>query len=311
MQTGWPSRFTLTQTWNSMLKGVSLSILASVLFGGLYYYTTLLKPLSGEEIFAWRMLFTLPAISLFLLGLREWGLVKGVFQRLRHTPALWWGLPLSSLLVGIQLWLFLWAPLHGHALNVSLGYFLMPLVMVLIGRYYYRERLSRLQIAAVLLAAGGAAYAVFQAGGLAWTSLLVCLGYPYYFVLRSQLKTDHLGGLWFDMLLTTPVALYFALTGPGLAEMWALSTPLPGLVVLLGALSALALVAYILSSRMLPFSLFGLLGYVEPVLLVIVALLLGETISPQELPTYVAIWLALGLLALESGLHWNRKKTVE
>ncbi|HEX4855350.1 MAG TPA: EamA family transporter RarD [Limnobacter sp.] len=291
-----------------MLKGVALSVLASVLFGTLYYYTTLLQPLSGQEIFGWRMLFTLPAITLFLLASGEWHLVKNLFQRLREQPVLWLGLVLSSFLVGIQLWLFLWAPLHGHALNVSLGYFLMPLVMVLIGRFYYRERLSRLQVMAVLLAAAGAAHAVFQAGGLAWTSLLVCLGYPYYFVLRSQMKTDHLGGLWFDMLLTLPLAGYLALTGSGLSAMGSAFSALPWLVLLLGLLSAAAMVAYILSSRMLPFSLFGLLGYVEPVLLVGVALILGETITPEALPTYLAIWLALGLLGVESWLAYRRQK---
>jgi chloramphenicol-sensitive protein RarD len=293
---------------STLHSGVSLSILASVLFGSLYYYTTLLTPLSGQEIFGWRMLLTLPAITLFLLASGEWKLVQAIWLRLWQQPALLLGLVLSSLLVGVQLWLFLWAPLHGHALNVSLGYFLMPLVMVMIGRFYYRNRLSRLQKMAVCLATAGAVCAVLQAGGLAWTSLLVCLGYPYYFVLRTQLKTDNLGGLWFDMLLTIPLALYFALSGPGLGSMGDATSALPWLILLLGILSAAAMVAYILSSKLLPFALFGLLGYIEPVLLVGVALLLGETIAQDRIPTYWAIWMALALLALDSSLQYRRQK---
>jgi chloramphenicol-sensitive protein RarD len=282
-----------------MQQGIFLSILASVLFGSMYYYTTLLKPLSGEEIYGWRMLLTLPVMTLFLISTKEWGLVKEIAQRLKTEWKLWIALPASSLLLGIQLWLFLWAPLHGHALNVSLGYFMMPLVMVLIGRIYYKDKLSKPQKLAVLLALLGVTNAVFQVGGFAWTSLLVCLGYPYYFVLRSKFKLDNLGGLWFDMLLMAPLALYFALTGAGLAQMTGLQLQLPLLILLLGVLSASALIAYILSSRLLPFSLFGLLGYVEPVLLVIVAFLIGETIAKQEWATYIAIWLALTVLATE------------
>ena len=282
-----------------MQKGVFLSVLASLLFGSMYYFTTLLEPLNGEEIYGWRMLLTLPVMTLFLIGTKDWGLVRSITLRLRAEWRLYLVLPTTSLLLGIQLWLFLWAPLHGHAMHVSLGYFMMPLVMVLIGRLHFKDTLSPFQKLAVLLAALGVTNAVFQAGGFAWTSLLVCLGYPYYFVLRSKFKVDNLGGLWFDMLLMTPVALYFALTGEGLAQMTGMQFQLPLLILLLGFLSASALISYILASRILPFSLFGLLGYVEPVLLVLVAFLIGETIAEQELPTYLAIWLSLSVLALE------------
>ncbi|WP_341710025.1 EamA family transporter RarD [Limnobacter sp.] len=294
-----------------MQKGIFLSILASVLFGTMYYYTTLLEPLNGEEIYGWRMLLTLPVMTLFLIFTNDWGLIKSIVLRLKTEWKLYLALPASSLLLGIQLWLFLWAPLHGHAMNVSLGYFMMPLVMVLIGRLYYKDKLSQLQKLAVLLALLGVTNAVIQAGGFAWTSLLVCLGYPYYFVLRSKFKIDHLGGLWFDMLLMSPLAIYFALSGDGLDQMTGLQLQLPLLIVLLGVLSASALIAYILSSRLLPFSLFGLLGYVEPVLLVIVAFLIGESIAKQEWPTYIAIWLALGLLALEGLLKLYRNESLQ
>ena len=160
------------------------------------------------------------------------------------------------------------------------------------------------------MAALGVINAVFQAGGFAWTSLVVCLGYPYYFVLRSKFKIDNLGGLWFDMLLMSPLALYFALSGEGLEQMTGLQIQLPLLIILLGVLSASALISYILASKMLSFSLFGLLGYVEPVLLVVVAFVIGETIAAQEWPTYLAIWLSLSVLALE-GTYKMRRQPME
>lgn len=289
---------------STMVKGAWLSVLASVLFGCMYYYTTLLTPLNGEQIFGWRMLLTLPIMSLFLYLTGDWHLVRMLAARLRREWKLWLALPLSSLLLGVQLWLFLWAPLHNKALDVSLGYFMMPLMMVLIGRLYYKDRLSTWQKMAAFLALLGVAHEVFRVGGFSWATLLVCLGYPYYFVLRSQFKTDNLGGLWFDMLIMIPLALYFVFNGGlPIEELLNQHSALPVLIVLLGVFSAAALVSYILASRLLPFSLFGLLGYVEPVLLVGVSFMIGESIENSEWPTFIAIWLALALLALEGMLN--------
>lgn len=285
-------------------KGIVLSVMASVLFGVMYYFTSLLKPLDGEEIFGWRMLLTLPCMTLFMLFSGDWKLIAGILRRIRPHPWLIAGLLLSSLLVGVQLWLFMWAPLNGRSLDVSLGYFLLPLTMVLTGRLVYGERLSRLQTIAALLACCGVLNELYRVGSFSWATLVVAIGYPIYFVLRRRCGTDHLGGLWLDMVLLLPAAWWFALHGPqgGLAVVQ--HTPaLYGLIPLLGVISASALVCYILASRLLAFSLFGLLSYVEPVLLVGVALLLGESIGPGEWLTYLPIWLAVAVLVLEGARH--------
>ncbi|MNJ36535.1 hypothetical protein D3C77_313260 [compost metagenome] len=206
----------------------------------------------------------------------------------------------------MQLWLFLWAPLHGRSLEVSLGYFLLPLTMVLTGRVVYGERLSRLQKLAVACAATGVAHELYQHGSFAWETLLVAIGYPLYFILRRKCRTDHLGGLWADMCLLLPTALYFVIQGPLSAQDLVEHPALYGLIPLLGVISALALICYVLASRLLAFSLFGLLSYVEPVLLVAVALLLGETIGPDQWLTYLPIWLAVVVLILEGIKHLLR-----
>lgn len=286
-------------------RGVALSVLASVLFGAMYYLSALLAPLDGEQIFGWRMLLTVPLLALFLLWGGDWQLVRATVARLRQEPVLWLVLPASAALLGVQLWLFLWAPPNGRALEVSLGYFMLPLSMVLAGRWVYGERLTRMQQLAVGCAAVGVLHELWRVGHFSWPAALVVLGYPLYFVLRRRYRTDHLGGLWFDLLFMLPLAAALALTGPGLGVY--AQRPLLGLLVpVLGLISAGALVSYILSSRLLPLGLFGLLGYVEPVLLVAVALLLGERIAAAQAWTYGPIWLALGLLVLE-GLRGLRR----
>ncbi|OLS60135.1 EamA family transporter RarD [Pseudomonas putida] len=291
-----------------MSRGIALSVMASCLFAVMYYYTSLLAPLDGEEIFGWRMLLTLPCATLFMIVTRDWSLVTGLMRRVRQTPALFLGLCATSALVGVQLWLFLWAPLQGRSLEVSLGYFLLPLTMVITGRLVYGERLSRLQKVAVACAATGVGHELYQHGSFAWEVLVVAGGYPVYFVLRKRLRTDHLGGLWTDMLLMSPAALYFVVNGPLNASDLASHPQLYGLIPLLGAISALALISYVLASRMLAFSMFGLLSYVEPVLLVMVALILGESIAPDQWLTYLPIWLAVVVLVIEGIRHLLRQR---
>lgn len=284
-----------------MYKGVVLSVLASVLFGVMYFYTSLMKPLDGQEIFGWRMLLTVPCATLFMLISGDWKLVRALAARLHQQPALFFGLLLSSVLLGAQLLIFMWAPLHGRSLEVSLGYFLLPLSMILTGRVVYGEHLSYLQKIAAAFATIGVGHELWRLGSFSWETLLVAGGYPLYFVLRRRLKTDNLGGLWFDMLFMLPIGLWFIANGHPLAIQ---QTPILYLLIpVLGIISASALVSYIIASRLLPFSLFGLLSYVEPVLLVGVALLLGESISRDEMLTYIPIWIAVGVLILEGAKH--------
>ncbi|RMQ44878.1 RarD protein [Pseudomonas cichorii] len=284
-----------------MYKGVVLSVTASVLFAVMYFYTSLMTPLTGEEIFGWRMLLTVPCATLFMLVSGDWQLVRALARRLREQPLLVFGILLSSLLLGAQLLIFMWAPLHGRSLEVSLGYFLLPLSMIVTGRIVYGEHLSHLQKIAATFAMIGVGHELWRLGSFSWETLLVALGYPLYFVLRRKLKTDNLGGLWFDMLFMLPIGLWFISNGDPLAAQKA-----PGLyllIPLLGVISASALISYILASRILPFSLFGLLSYVEPVLLVCVALLLGESIGRDEWLTYLPIWLAVVVLIIEGARH--------
>ncbi|WP_110947686.1 EamA family transporter RarD [Pseudomonas bohemica] len=284
-----------------MYKGVALSVMASCLFAVMYYYTSLLKPLSGEEIFGWRMLLTLPCVTIFMLSSGDWELARALAARVRHAPALLAGMVLSASLIGVQLWLFLWAPLHGRSLEVSLGYFLLPLTMILTGRAVYGERLSRLQKIAACCAVVGVGNELLRLGSFSWETLVVCLGYPLYFILRRKIRSDNLGGLWWDMLLILPVAVWFICKGnPAVVEQF---PRFYVLIPVLGAISASALVSYILASRLLAFSVFGLLSYVEPVLLVGVALLLGETIGRDEWMTYLPIWLGVMVLVGEGIKH--------
>ena len=115
-------------------RGVALSLAASTLFATLPGYVTLLVPLDSVAIFSWRIACTLPGILLILQLSGKWPEFAATLRRMLREPRLFGMVALMAVLMGVQLWLFMWAPLNGHVVSLSLGYFLCPLVMVLVGR---------------------------------------------------------------------------------------------------------------------------------------------------------------------------------
>lgn len=286
-----------------MVKGIAYSVLASITFGVLYFYTQLLGALDSEQTFGWRIIATLPVLTLFMWFSGDLIHIKTIFKRILAKPTLLLFLMTTSVLTSAQLWLFLWGPMHGRGLQVSLGYFLLPLVLVLAGSFLYGEKLSKFQYLAVVLAMFGVGHEIWRLGSIAWETAFVALGYAAYFILRKKIQTDNLGGFWWDMLIILPVAIFFTQTGE-MPFLKFLEQPSLILVVIgLGLLSAIGLGSYILASRYLPLIIFGLLGYLEPVLLALASLVLGEKIGAEEWLTYIPIWLAVLVLVIEGAIH--------
>ena len=286
-----------------MVKGIAYSVLASITFGVLYFYTQLLGALDSEQTFGWRIIATLPVITLFMWMSGDLIHIKTIFKRILAKPLLLLFLMTTSVLTSAQLWLFLWAPMHGRGLQVSLGYFLLPLVLVLAGSFLYGEKLSKFQYVAVSFAVFGVGHEIWRLGSMAWETALVALGYAAYFILRKKIQTDNLGGFWWDLLIILPVAIFLTQTGDA---SFAKFLEHPGLILVvigLGLLSAIGLGSYILASRYLPLIIFGLLGYLEPVLLALASLLMGEKIGAEEWLTYIPIWLAVLVLVIEGAVH--------
>jgi len=278
-------------------RGVAISIASSVIFGVIYFLTPLLHPLSGLGAWAVRVLVTLPFVTLILLLSRDWNLVTDIAKRVIKRPVLLLGLIASSALLTAQLWVFSWAPLNGRGMQVALGYFLLPLMLVLVGRVLYKDRMTWWQWAAAGTALVGVVYEVIRVGGMSWETLLVACGYPLYFVLRRTMGTGHLGGMWWDLLLMTSFALVITISvfadGGLIAANPNLWWSAPGI----GLLAAVALSLYLVASRLLSMSLFGLLSYAEPALLMVASLLVGERIAHDEWFSYGAIWGAVLILA--------------
>ena len=289
-------------------RGVALSLGASCLFVLIPPYVRVLQPLDGLQVFAQRVLWSIPVILLLMWLTRQVPLLLQALRRLRSEPRLALALPLAAALMGVQWALFVWAPLAGRMLDVSLGYFLLPLVMVLVGRLFYGERLRPLLRLAVVCAAVGVAHEWWYSGAFSWVTLLAALGYPPYFMLRRWMRLDAFSGFILEMLVLAPLAVYLVLAygpSPLFSQAPQLLWLLPGLALL----SALAFAAMMASSRLLPLGLFGILSYLEPLLLFLVALFwLDEAFSAGHWLTYLPIWLAIALTVCDSvRLLWRQR----
>lgn len=290
-----------------MVKGVFLSTFASCLFGLLYYYPVLLRPMTTVEIFCWRLLMSFPAIVLLICIERQWQSVGMLFARVKKQPWFILAFLFSSSMLAVQMILFIWAPLNGRALSTSLGYFVLPLTMVISGRLIYKEKFSFLKKIAVGLAVFGVGYEIYITQAFSWETLVVALGYPIYLIFRRQMQMDGIAGVFADFLLIAIGCAIFLFSHYELAKIYADFSHFYIAIPTLGAITAIAFAAYFAASKILPLGLFGLLSYIEPVLLALVSIFfLHETVSSEHFVSYALIWAAVCVLVLEGTIYTIR-----
>lgn len=289
-----------------MIKGIFCSLLASLLFGGLYFLATFLRPLAGEDVFGFRMVTMLPFLGLAIILLKQRAEFTAFLRRIRQEPYLVLVLIFSASLVGVQMWLFLWAPNSGMAIDVSIGYLLMPIVMVAVGKLVYKEYLSPSKWLAILFATIGVVSNILLTGTLSWASLVVCMGYPLYFMVRKKFSISHIHSFVLEISLLLPIALYF-ITHVDMPQVKLENPTIYFYLFLLGLMSGIALISYTIASSLVPFNVLGLLGYIEPCFMLLIAFLIGERLDPNAYLLMICLSLAILLLVFD-GILLVRKK---
>ncbi|MFA9499281.1 EamA family transporter RarD [Mannheimia sp. E30BD] len=292
-----------------MLKGILLSLSASVLFGCMYYLAIFLKPLAGVSIFGIRMLVTIPFLFLALYLFKKQNEFIEFLQRLKREPHLLLVILITASIVGGQMWLFLWAPNSGKAIEVSMGYLLMPIIMVAFGKVVYKETLSFNKWLAIIVAFVGVVSNILFTGKISIASLFVCTGYPIYFYLRRKFGLSHLHSFVVEIVYLLPIACYFI----SQTDMQYVETQNPNIyyfIALLGLISGTALISYTLASMILPFNLLGLLGYVEPLLMLVVSFLIGERLASESYILMICLLISILFLVLDGmfALRQQRKR---
>ncbi|WP_181358973.1 EamA family transporter RarD [Pseudothauera lacus] len=249
------------------------------------------------EIVAHRVLWSALLLAALLALWRGFGHLR----RLRTEPRLLAVLTLTAVLTGSNWLVFVWAISADRVLEASLGYFINPLVSVLLGRLFLGERLRPLQQVAVALACAGVLWRMLQVGALPWVALFLALTFGFYGLLRKRAPIDAVSGLFVETLLTLPLALawlgWLAVHGElnfghGAATDW--------LLPLAGVLTAVPLMLFAFGAQRLPLSTIGFLQYIAPTLnFVLAVFVFREPFDNLQLIGFGLIWAALAVYSLD------------
>ncbi|MGP9691594.1 EamA family transporter RarD [Psychrobacter sp. AOP30-A2-5] len=298
------SRLPLPAIWTAgsaqqrtLILGVVLAVLSNLLFGVLYAYSSFLAPLSGTQVFIWRMLAMWAALICYLLVSGRLGLHVNKIKNLGSIKQ-WAWLLLPTPIFLSQFWLFMWAPVNGQGVQTAMGYFLFPLMMVIFGCVFFGEKLSRLQWLAVAFAALGVGSEIIRTQSVSWATLWVCGTYPLYYILRRMQGIGAVTGLLVDLTIFAPFALaYLFFIAPSSLSLVSGSGFFILMLAGLGVMSVLAMKTNVDASQILPVNVYGMMSYLEPALLFILAVtVLGNPFESAMIYSYGLIWVGIAFL---------------
>lgn len=284
-----------------MNSGVVYALLAYVIWGLFPIYFKALESIPALQILAHRMAWSLIVVALLLAVLRRWSWLRA----LRGNPWIVARFAASAILLSSNWGLYIWAVNSSHVVDASLGYYINPLVNVVLAAVLLHERLRAPQWVAVGIAAVGVVAMTFELGHLPWISLGLALTFGGYGLLRKTATLGSLEGLALETALLFPLALLYLywLGTQGLNAFVAADAATRWLLVAAGPVTTIPLLLFAAGARRIPFSLLGVLQYVTPSLqLALGVLLYHEPFGAAKMVGFGLVWLGL-LVFLADGLR--------
>ncbi len=273
--------------------GLAAAFSAYVIWGFLPLYLILVRSVPAFEFVGWRIIWTMPLCLLIVLARRQGPDLRAALAN-RRTLGL---LALSATLIAVNWVVYVWAIQNGQVYAASLGYYINPLVNVLLGTVLLGEKLSRPQWAAVGLA--GIGVSLLAAGALTtlWISLTLALSFGSYGLIRKQLDVGSVPGLTIESaLLLLPsfaVAWYYAQTQ---GSSFAVSTELSLAIMAGGVVTAFPLLLFAIAARKLPYSMLGFIQFLAPSIVFVLGLtVFGEELKPVQAACFACIWAAAAI----------------
>ncbi len=275
-------------------SGFAAGLTAYFIWGFLPLYLLLVREVPAFEFVGWRIIWTLP-ICLLIVAVRKQGpqIRAALFNRRVLAT-----LAASATLIGTNWFVYVWAIQHDHVYAASLGYYINPLINVLLGTFVLGERLSRRQWLAVAIAACGVALLLGGALTTLWISLTLAVTFGAYGLLRKQVDVGALPGLTIESaLLLVPaaaIAWWYAASPTG--SSFGQSTELSLAIVLGGILTAIPLLLFAIAARRMDYSTLGFLQFLAPTIVFILGLtVFDQPLQPVQLACFVLIWIAIAV----------------
>ncbi|WP_196139099.1 EamA family transporter RarD [Aliikangiella sp. G2MR2-5] len=279
-------------------SGWFFGIGAFVWWGLVPLYFKAVANVSAEEILAHRIAWCVPVTLFFIWALRKPFKLLNVFRNRK----LLLGLATSTALVSCNWFIFTWAVTHEQILATSLGYFINPIMSIILGVIFFAERLSRLQWGAVFFACVGVGNQIINYGEFPWIALSLATSFALYGFIRKKLDVDSLNGLLVETTLALPIALGYIL--------WILSTEQAVflnstietdlLLALGGVITAIPLIMFAAAAKKIPLNSVGFLQFIAPSLSFLLATqYYQEPLGSEQLLSFVFIWFGLLLYLIK------------
>lgn len=287
--------------------GLLLALAAYGQWGFLPAYYKLTDSVPADLIVAHRIVWAAVFVGGFLVLRRRMDEVLDIFRQ----PRLVGLLCLSAALVAGNWLIFVWAIGQERVLEISLGYFINPLVSILIGLVVLRERLRGLQTVAVLLAAFAVVLQAVLAGGLPWISLGLAVSFAAYGYVRKITPVAATPGMFVETVLLSPIAAgYLALNLAWGVDAFVSKEPWVLLALVgTGIITALPLICFSAAARRLPLVLIGLMQYIAPSIHFLMAIYVwGEPLDQAKLLTFAIIWTALAIFSFDALRTWRKSR---
>ncbi|RME66399.1 MAG: EamA family transporter RarD, partial [Caldilineae bacterium] len=288
-----------------MNRGLVYAFLAYFAWGVLPIYWKLLKHVPAQEILGHRVLWSLVILVGILAARREWAWIRRLNRRdlVRFVA-------ISGLLI-VNWYVYIWAVNAGFIVETSLGYFMNPLVNVLLGVLFLRERPRAWQLVAIGIAASGVLYLTFSYGALPWIGLTLAFSFGLYGLLKKTAALNALEGLSLEMALLAPAAILFLLwfqQQPGsVTHELGLGSWL--LLAGTGLITAGPLLSFAAAARRITLTALGLMQYMAPTMQFLIGVFLyNEPFNAARGVGFALIWMALILYTAESIVHVRRRR---
>lgn len=277
-----------------------------LIWGVLPLYWNLLARAEANEILAHRIIWSFFFMVVVLMVTKRWQSFKEDCRALWQNKKRGAILLLAAFTISLNWLTYIWAVNHGHVIDTSIGYYINPLMSVLFGIVFFRERISGLKKISLLLAAIGIVLMTYQLGKLPWVAVVLAVSFSVYGALKKQLHLNPFSSITLETLLMVPFAVpYIGMLMMSPANHFLLATPDLALYLMgTGVVTAVPLVLFSYGANLLPLNVLGFFQYISPT----IGLLLGifffhETFGMAQISALGFVWAAIVLFTVAESLR--------
>ncbi|MED1203188.1 EamA family transporter RarD [Heyndrickxia acidicola] len=295
---------------NEERSGMAFAALSYIIWGVLPIYWKWLDGITANEILANRVLWSFVFVLLILMTTGKLGNLLQTAGYLKKNPKILGSLVIASLLVTGNWFIYIWAVNSDQIVEASLGYYINPLISILLGVFFLREKLTRAQILSFLIAAAGVGILTFSYGKFPWVALSLALTFGLYGLAKKLIKVESVIGLTLETMTVTPLAIVYLvyLSFQGKLSLFHTSAVNEFLLMGAGVVTAIPLLLFAKGAQKIPLYMLGFLQYIAPTIMLILGVFFyNEPFSMVQIGAFICIWTAV-LITTISNMKWLHTK---